>query len=253
MVMVYFKYGLKHVFDYKTKEMIQVLITILVSGFILSARSWPTIEEGITNFILFSVTFGIMYLIFLSAQKFIAFGMGYEARYSIWKFGPVVGFLLSMYLILLLPASTLYFVVLLYLGSMSINKIPHMRLGELRKGVNIKDMMIVGLYGPIVTLIAIIILLPIYAAVGSEFLRMLIIFGSLILFFTALPFPSMNGINILIKSRMGWVFYFFFCLIFLLLIASSMASWNVWVYFLAVVIAGLISWFFKKFIVPKLH
>lgn len=251
--MARFIYGLKHVLDYKTKELFQVLITIFVSGFLLSARSWPTLEDGIISFITFSISFGIMYFIFLSGQKWIAYSLGYEARYEIWKFGPALGFLLSMYLILLFPQADMFFLVLLYLGSVTIKEIPHLRLGEYQRSINIRDMLIVGIAGPLVMLICIIILLPIFAAVGGVFLRQLIIFGSLILFFTALPFPSMNGINVLIKSRMGWVFYFFFSLIFMALIAASMANWNLWVYLLAIILAGLLSWLFKKYIVPKFH
>lgn len=251
--MVNLRYGLKHALDYKTKELFQVLITIFVSGFLLSARNWPTLEEGIISFISYSLAFGIMYLIFLSGQKFIAYSLGYEARYEIWKFGPALGFLLSMYLILLFPQANMFFLVLLYLGSVTLKEIPHLRLGNYQRSINIKDMLIVGIAGPLLTLIVIIILLPIFSAIGGEFLQQLIVFGSLILFFTALPFPSMNGINILIKSRMGWVFYFFFSLVFMSLIAASMVSWNLWIYFLAIILAGLLSWLFKKYMVPKFH
>ncbi|MCF7866530.1 hypothetical protein K9L67_04020 [Candidatus Woesearchaeota archaeon] len=247
-------YGWKKILHYKNQEIRDFFITVFVAGFVLSIRSFIySIQTGIFNFIMFTILFGIAYFLFVSTQKWIAYSRGYEGTYSNWKFGPFLGFLLSMYLIMFFPDEKLFYLVLLYLGNVSIKDIPHLRLGEHRKSINMKDMMIVGLAGPIMMLILTVILMPLYSATGADSFKYMLIFSSLILFFSALPLPSMNGINILIKSRMGWVFYFFFCLVFMILVAVVLASWNIWIYFVALVIAALLAYIFKKYFVPKLH
>ena len=251
--MVRLGYGFKNILNYKTKELKDFFITIIVAGFVLSARNWPSVEKGITSFILFTLLFGIVYFLFVSVQKWIAYSKGYEGTYVIWTFGPFIGFLLSMYFVLWFPDSQYYYLVVLYLGNVSIKDIPRLRLGEHRKSINMKDMLIVGLAGPIMMLLLTVILIPIYSSSSFLFIKYMLVFTGLILFFTALPLPSMNGINILIKSRMGWVFYFFFCLVFMILIAALLASWSFWIYLVALFFAVVLAYLFKKYFVPKLH
>ncbi|MCF7871840.1 hypothetical protein K9L97_02290 [Candidatus Woesearchaeota archaeon] len=248
--------GWKAFLSFETKELRNFLITVIIAGFLLSSRhlaAAETLDSAVLYFVGFTLIFSILYFVFVASQKFIAATKGYHGRYEIWKYGPLLGFFLTMYSLMFFPSPVLFFLVILYLGNVSIIDVPRLRLGEHRRSINIKDMTIVGLTGPIVLLFLILFFIPFYALTGFSIIKWAIIFGSLILFFTSLPLPYMNGINVLIKSRIGWLIYFFFCAVFMFMISASLASWNVWIYISAVIIALLLAWWFKKYMVPKLH
>ena len=246
-------YGLKHALDYSNKEINAFLLTTVIAGFLLSARNWGTpfsIAVGIGNFFTFSLIFGVLFFLFVTMQKFIAYALGCKGTYKIWRFGPFIAFLISLYLIMFIPNSNYYFLVVLYIGSVNLEVIPEAKLGKFRQGLNISDMVYVGMTGPAtIILLILLILQPIYLSTHSQFSQILIIIASLILFYSSLPLPKMNGLNILIRSRVGWLFYFFFSLLFLVLILTL----NFWTYLVALALAILLVWAAKKYLSPKLH
>lgn len=245
------QYAKKHCVEFTKSEFYSFITTIAVAGFLLSFRMWGAetfdLAQGLYHFTLYTILFGALYFLFIISQKYVGALMGYETRYHIWKYGPLVAFLISMYLVLFLPHA--HFVVLLYLGATTIKDVPRLRLGEFRKSVNIFDLMLVGLSGPAILLLFILFVLqPVYLATGGEIVRIMIIFSAMALFFSSLPFPYMNGLNILIKSRVGWLIYFFFSIFFLILILAL----NIWAYIVAVVLALIFVWLFRKYVFPRI-
>lgn len=244
-------YANKQIFNYTSKELWHFILTSLVAGFLLSMRKWGVDEFdpviGLGNLILYIIIFLIVYFFFITAQKWLGAAMGYEVRYEIWTYGPIIAALLTFYLVLIFP--TFDFLVLLYIGTVTLKEIPELRLGKFRRGLNVKDMLIVGLAGPLFILLLILVLFqPLYFVTESSTLYFTIVIASLILFFTSWPFPKMNGINILIKSRVGWLLYFTFSLLFVLLISTL----QVWAYLVAIVLAAAFVWWFRIYVSPKL-
>lgn len=251
--MIKLGYGLKHALDYSNKEINAFLLTTVIAGFLLSARNWGdpfNVAIGIGNFISFSLIFGVLFFLFVTVQKFIAYSLGCKGTYKIWRFGLLIAFLISLYLIMFIPNSNFYFLVVLYIGSVNLKVIPELRLGRFQQSLNMTDMLAVGITGPATLLVLILLVLqPIYLSTHSQFSQLLIITAALIIFFSSLPLPKMNGLNILIKSRTGWLFYFFFSLIFLALILSL----SFWTYLVALILAIILVWLAKKYLSPKLH
>jgi len=123
-----------------------------------------------------------------------------------------------------------------------------LRLGTFRPYVHIKDLMWVGIAGPLMILLLLIaILQPLYFLTKSTLVLDFIMSVSWILIFTSLPLPKTNGINVLLYSRKVWSFYFFFSLLTFFLVRSM----NIYAYIIVAVIALLLVWVVKKFITDK--
>jgi hypothetical protein len=153
----------------------------------------------------------IIYFLFVAAQKYVAAYMGYECTLELWYYGPVIGLLITF--------MTYGFVPFLYLGNVKLKEDPVMRLGKFRYYLNIKDLMYVGIAGPLFVILALLVFVqPLYFITKASVLLDVIIAATWIMLFSSLPLPKTNGINVLLKSRIIWIIYFAFSVgMFLLL------------------------------------
>ncbi|PIN81128.1 hypothetical protein COV13_02230 [Candidatus Woesearchaeota archaeon CG10_big_fil_rev_8_21_14_0_10_32_9] len=238
------KHAWKSAFTFSDQELKNFFFIVVFSGFILSFRRWGTdsfdSSAGLINFIVFSLIFLIIYSLFIAAQKFLAGYLGYDCKYSLWHFGPAIGIFLTFVSYGWIP--------FLYLGSIDLKENMRLRLGTYRPYVHIKDLMWVGIAGPLMLLLLLIIILqPLYFLTQSTLVLDFIMSISWILIFTSLPLPKTNGINVLLYSRKVWSFYFFFSLLTFFLVRSM----NIYAYVIVAVIALLLVWVVKKFITDK--
>jgi hypothetical protein len=209
-----FKYAFRNMFKMNRKELIQFFVAVVFCGFILSFRKWGTTQfnlpEGVSNFLLYTTLFIIIYFIFIAAQKFLGSYLGYKCTFETWYYGPVIGLLITF--------MTYGFIPFLYLGNIQLKEDMKFRLGKFRNYLNIKDMMYIGMAGPAAVLILIFVMQPVYMATHAQFLYDAIIACTWVLLFSALPLPKTNGINIILKSRPLWVAYFILSLVLFLLL-----------------------------------
>lgn len=238
------KYALRNATNFSEQELKNFFFIVVFSGFILSFRRWGTetfdATAGIANFAVFSLIFLIIYAVFIIAQKFMAGYLGYNCKYSLWHFGPAIGIFVTFVSYGFLP--------FLYLGSIDLKENERMRLGKFRPYLNIKDLMWVGIAGPIAMLLLIIIVLqPLYFLTQSTLIFDFITSVSWVLLFTSLPLPKTNGINVLLYSRKVWAIYFFFSLLTFFLVRAM----SIYAYLIIAVIAAIIVWVVKKFITDK--
>lgn len=241
MGMTKYTYAWKQAFNFDTKELGIFLISAVFSGFILSFRKWGTdafdLTQGILNFIMFTVLFAVIYFVFIATQKYLAAYLGYECKYTLWLYGPLIGILITF--------MTYGFVPFLYLGSVYMKEIPRLRLGKLRQVVQIGDLRWVGLVGPLAVLILVVFLIqPLYFATESLFFKNAIIVSAAIMFFSSLPLPNTNGMNVVLKSRGFWIGYFVIGLVLLALILPlEFGS-----YVAAFILSVILVWLFAKLI-----
>ncbi|MCC7574493.1 hypothetical protein KO361_02785 [Candidatus Woesearchaeota archaeon] len=248
----FLNYAFKNALNYNEKEATTIIIISILSGFILSFRKWGTEQfdanEGLNNLILYSILFLILFLIFLSTQKFTASLFGLEARVHVWKYGPPLGVLVTMMSYGVIP--------FVFLGGVKIKEIPRLRLGIFRSTVpRIKDIMIIGMTGPIMLiLLSILIFFPLYQINNSEIMLAFIRISSLILVVSAIPMPSLNGINILLKSRTIWLFYALYSIIlyFLLYLLINVTQ-HAFIYLLALILTIIAAWLIKHSLKGSKH
>lgn len=206
-IMNRYKYAFRMAFTFSRKEFWPFIIAVVFSGFVLSFRKWGTdsfnAADGVSNLILYSLLFMIIYFFFVAAQKYVAAYMGYDCELDLWYYGPVVGLLITF--------MTYGFIPFLYLGGVKLKEDPALRLGKFRHYLNIKDMMYVGLAGPLfIILMLLLVVQPLYFISKAQIFLDVTIAATWIMLFSALPLPKTNGINILLKSRVIWVIYFVF-------------------------------------------
>lgn len=240
------KYALKHGLDFNEKEATTIIIISALSGFILSFRRWGVEEfdatEGISNLIKFSIMFLILFFLFIYTQKVTAITMGLDARMHLWKYGPPLGVLVTIMSYGVIP--------FVFLGGVKLTEIPRLRLGKFRRtAINIKEMLIIGLVGPMVLLfLSLLVFFPLYLASESSTFMNLIWITSIILVVSALPLPSLNGLNLLLKYRSAWVIYFLYTLILYGLLQILM---NPLMYALALILALIGAFIIKKIMDKK--
>jgi hypothetical protein len=202
-----YRYAFKSAFRFSRKEFWPFMVAVVFSGFILSFRKWGTTQfdavSGVSNLILYSILFMIIYFLFIAAQKYVATYMGYECTLELWYYGPVVGLLITF--------MTYGYVPFLYLGNVKLKEDYNLRLGKFRYYLNIKDLMYVGITGPMfIILFLILIIHPLYFITKAPIFQNVIVASTWIMLFSSLPLPKTNGINVLLKSRVIWLTYFLF-------------------------------------------
>lgn len=239
-----YPYALKMAFQYDRKEFLIFLVSSIFSGFILSFRKWGTEKfnpaEGIANFVQFTLLFFIIYFVFVSAQKYFAAYLGYECKYGLWMFGPVIGLMITF--------MTYGFVPFLYLGTVQLKEIPRLRLGKLRQFVKFGDLRWVGLVGPLAVLVLmVLIILPLYFAGSGEFFKNATWVAAFVMFFSSLPLPNTNGLNVFMRSISFWIGYFVVGIIMLAL----MLPFEFGAYIVALILTVIILWGFTKIL--KMH
>lgn len=234
-----YPYALRMAFQYDRKEFLIFLLSSVFSGFILSFRKWGTDAfnpaEGVANFIQFTLLFIIIYFVFVSAQKYFAAYLGYECKYDLWMFGPVIGLMITF--------MTYGYIPFLYLGTVHLTEIPRLRLGKLIQFVKFGDLRWVGLVGPLgVLALMAFIILPLYFAGGGEFFKNATLVAAAIMFFSSLPLPNTNGMNVIMRSFSFWVVYFVLGIILLAL----MLPFEFGAYVVATILTIIIIWGFSR-------
>ncbi len=207
----------KRVMQVTDKEVLLFIVAVVTSGFILSFRRWGAPEfdliVGLVNFGVFTLYFTVLFIIFIFVQRFIATLYGYKAYFTLWKFGPVVGVLITF--------MTYGWIPFLYLGNTMLEPIKNLRIGRYRREIQFKELMIVGVSGPLALFAVVLLILePLYFILELPFLIDLILVSSIIIFFTSLPLPHTNAMNILLYSRAIWLSLVIFGLINIMLILT---------------------------------
>ena len=226
-----------HVTD---KEIILFIVSIAVSGFILSFRRWGTdafeLEVGLVNLGLFTLYFAILFFVFIFVQRIIAALYGYKPYFTLWTFGPMIGVLITF--------MTYGFVPFLYLGNTVLEPIKHLRIGRYRREIQFKELMIIGVSGPLSLFTFVLLFLqPMYFFTGGDFFIDMILVSSVIIFFTSLPLPHTNAMNILLYSRAIWLSLVIFGIVNILLILSL----NLFSYVVSLLMTAFFILFFKYY------
>lgn len=206
----------KQHYSFSAQERKELLITAVISGFVLSFRNWGTVTfdplQGVFNWLVFSFFVAVFLFVHVSAQKLFAIKIGYKATYSYWLNGLLIGFVVAFI--------SYGFIPVLLTGTVAIELVPRLRIGRFRYGLNYKDLAKIAFAGPLANILLIIILQPflrhsIKVALPElgDFFFTLILINALIALYSLLPFKNTNGITIFGASRAAYIFCFFFVLI----------------------------------------
>jgi hypothetical protein len=230
-------------FRFSKKELLWLLITALVAGFVLTFRKWGektfSLGEGIFNLIITAVLVFIFLLIHFSIQKLTALKLGYASEYKAWLNGLLISLVLSFF--------TYGYFPLFFTGSLLYDIVPKLRVGVFRGGVKHKDLGLIAFAGPFSNLVIVGLLVPIYLATKSSFFHTAIVINLLMAIFSLLPIPTFEklrqfaggttGLYLFIASR--WVFVLVFVTV--LAFAALILLFQVFSYLLALAIGVMVA------------
>jgi hypothetical protein len=223
-------------YKFTKQERNELIIAAIICAFILTFRKWGSTTfdaaQGITNLIVAFVALCVLLFIHISAQKLIAIKLGYEATYSYWLNGLFAGIIISFVTYGYLPV--------LLVGTVTIAHVERLRLGRFRYGLNYKDLAKISFAGPLASIAVILVLQPFFnlAGAGAGFHQLitdLIWMNVLLTVYALLPFKNTTGLNIIVSSRIAYVFCLAFAIIFSLLVLAA----NLFNVILALVLAVL--------------
>lgn len=235
------KYALRNCTRFSQQEQFRVILlsVVLAPVLFMAINQLGLVSyDFVSGMVIHIIIFMIVYLLFVSSQKFLAAFVGLEAEFKIWIFGPLISIFLAFYSFGYFP--------FLYLGTVGLKPVERMRLGKYYTEPTLKEMLLVGIFAPFMLLVfLLVIILPLYFITDAQIFKSFILVSAAILFFSSLPLPRTNGLNVLIKSRTIWLIYVLFTLVFLFLILPL----QFYAYLVALPVAFILFWVIRAYLI----
>lgn len=233
-------------FGFGAKELFNMLIAAIVAAFgITIAPGWGVFDllggsgpaPYVLNLLFISILILVSFIIHFSAQKFIAFKLGYSSEYKKWLNGLILGPIICLFSYGYLP--------IFFSGALFYDAIPKLRTGIFRGGVKHKDLGLIAFAGPFSNIVLVGLLSPFYLAAGGAFLKTFIIINLLTAIFSLLPIPTFEklrqfsggttGLYLFIASR--WVFVLVF--VSILVYSALIILFSIFSYIIALIVGAI--------------
>ncbi|MBI4151544.1 hypothetical protein HY496_01125 [Candidatus Woesearchaeota archaeon] len=188
----------KEFLRFSRTEIVPLILSTLLIGFIFSFRDWG-IESfdaviGLRHFILVSMAAAISIFFRIACQKMFGLSQGYSAEFKVWWAGLLIMLLLSFLSLGRLPV--------ILIGTVTASLMVKQRLGEFRYGFSYRDNALIALWGIYGNLIAALFFaIGLHAVPESYFFGKGLLLNLVMAFFSLLPFPQLDGLQIFFGSR----------------------------------------------------
>lgn len=201
-----FRYSVRKYLAFSRNEVSGFFATVLVFAFIYSFDMWGgahfDIAVGLRNFFAALLLMALCVAVHHLAQKLVALRYGYAAEITIWWYGLLGGLLLVIF--------TNGWLKVFAATGMFLSAIPTLRLGYKKPGVNVKQLGICALAGPVANALLGIIgklfasATGLSPTAGDAFFA----FNMLYAAYSLLPIPPLDGSRVFFFSRLTYVFVF---------------------------------------------
>ncbi len=189
---------IKEFLRFSRQEATGLLFAIVLTGFIFSFRDWGTDKFdaafGLQNLLLVIIVAAISIFFRIACQKIYALSQGYNAEFKIWWPG-----LLIMLIVAFLSLGRLPVILV---GTVVSSLMVKQRLGEFRYGFSYKDNAMIamwGLYGNLIA--ALLFAIALHSLPQSYFFGKGLVLNLVMAFFSLLPLPQLDGLQIYFGSR----------------------------------------------------
>ncbi|MEK6967196.1 MAG: hypothetical protein AABX51_01040 [Nanoarchaeota archaeon] len=233
-----------------SKEELEAFIVAVISMTVIVAFNdgRPTFEWGhwLYNFLISALVVFVAALVFISAQRVMAFWWGYRAELKIFFPGLGIGLLLT-----LMTFGTFPWLWWLGTHGIQVHMLEAQRLGYFRYITRIWDVAIIAMMGPISLIFLALFFRFFYFLPNTEILQQAVKITLIYAFYQMLPIPPLAGHNILFASR--WVYFLLLGTIIGLGILLVIPAIPFLIAFLGACVIGLFSLiFFFKVVEKKL-
>lgn len=227
----------KFIESFTLVEIRDIVIAVLVLGFLFSYASWPTIDEGMKNFAWAIVIVGFAFVLHELAHKYMAISKKCVARFVAWPMG--------LLLALVVGIASGGRVIFAAPGAVMISNRYMTRLGFRYVHLTREDMGKIAVMGPAINILLAFVFkgFQIFYP-GSEIIQMGILINIFLATFNLLPFPPLDGSKVFNWSRILWVMLFVgsVVLLFLLPILSLFWSLIAFVIILSILFIGSVQY-----------
>lgn len=194
---------IKDFLRFSRQEISGLAAAIIVSALVFSFRDWGTetfdATLGFTHLFTMIAVVLLSFLFRMSCQKIYALSQGYNAVFKVWWAGLLIMLVVAFISLGRLP------VVLA--GGMLVSFMVKQRLGEFRYGFSYKNNALVALWGILGNMIAAILFaVGLYYFPGNYFFGNGLIFNLVMGFFSLLPLPQLDGLQVFYGSRKMFFF-----------------------------------------------
>jgi len=225
---VSYKDKLTKFYSYSIEEWRNFLVVSLFFAFIFSFREW-----SIVNFIQSLIISAIMIYVHNGAQRIHALRLGYKPEFKTWPYG-IIGSLILCFITNGIAAIPIY-------GGTEIHMMLKHRLGKFRYGLNMVNVGLIAMMGPLANIIFAYIIKLVNLIFHSAFLERMVLLNLLFAVWIMLPIPPLTaGARIFFWSRMSYIF------IYGTFIAAAILIWysnNFFFILIGSLFVGAILWF----------
>lgn len=186
-----FRYHVAKYFEFSREELVSVLITASVAGFVLSFRDWGepfSILVGLSNFLFKGIAAFCLLWVHIAVQKVAGIYYAVRVRYAHYSLYLLVGVFLTM----LSNGWVPFFIT----GQNEYRAIHNLRVGKFR-GTMAKDWEI-GASAAAGALASLLLAIPfslLHQTTGLPFFRSLTVITIMIAILSMLPFPLLDIVN----------------------------------------------------------
>lgn len=214
---------------FSKRELIDILISVIVLGFIFSFRKWGSIESGLANFAWATVVVGFAFIIHEMGHKILAEMYDCYAEFKLFP-----SFLMISLLITFLTQG--YFIIAAT-GAVVISTAYFTRLGYKYVNITLEEKGKIALAGAVSNIFLAFVFKIFGFALPTNLLTEIIRINAIIAFFNLLPIPPLDGSKVIAWSRVIWILGMVSSLIIAFLLPEMQLIWVILV--LIPTIAGL--------------
>ena len=208
---------IKKYFTFDLEEIKGVIISSLILGFMISFGEWG-VERFSFVYGLYNLIGGILIavssvLFHVSVQKIIGLKLGFSVKYKMWWYGLFIGLIVTF-----VTNGKIWWLIIP--GGIICSIIGKYRLGKFRYGLNYSALGIIGIVGPLASIIfgTIFKNLDIFLGITHPLIEKIFIFNLVYAICTMLPIPPLDGQLTFFASRVCYVFLFSLIFIYAILI-----------------------------------
>lgn len=239
-----YQYNLKKYFRFSKDEILGIIISAVLFGFIASFREWGPGDDfqlayGLKNFFNAFMISLLAVIVHESAHKAFAIYKGYDVKVKVWWHGLIIALVLCF-----ITQGHVWFFALsgIFVSSLAIQ-----RIGVFRYDMNQKDISLIAFAGPLANIILATLIktplvwwpdLPLNAALMNK----AFVINWAVAIANFLPIPPLDGIHTFFHSRLLYVSILGFMIGYGILIYFGIYSW-----ILALLFASLVFYIFYHF------